>query len=153
MTRVRQVSHCKTDSILEQKPVCALNDDHNWQRSIHHARKVVCQDLHSSSRSYACAAKVFSIPDPTGPGKYPKLAVCACRIAPILGPPSEPLLASVMMPNGAIGSVVPGVSDHTFRQPATNAFWLQAYPILAAELPLTPPMLFSPWYHTQPCVP
>jgi hypothetical protein len=61
-----------------------------------------------------------------GFGSTPYDAVCAMRIAPMLGPPSEPLLARVTMPKGASGSEVPGVALKALRQPSTSAFWLHA---------------------------
>ena len=58
----------------------------------------------------------------SGFGKNPYDAVCAMRIAPMSGPPSEPLEARVTIPNGARGSVVPGVVLQILRHPLTSAF-------------------------------
>jgi hypothetical protein len=51
--------------------------------------------------------------------------VWAHRMAPMLGPPSEPDEASVTSPNGARGSVVLGTADQAARQPAMSCRMLQ----------------------------
>ena len=56
-----------------------------------------------------------------GEGSTPAPMVCARRIAPMLGPPSEPPLGSATAPKGARGSVVPGVADHSSRKPLMSS--------------------------------
>ena len=69
-------------------------------------------------------------------------------IAKLLAP-SLPEEASVTIPNGAAGSVVPGVADQSWRHWSTRACMLQEYPALAAEFPMTEWQLFSPWSATN----
>ena len=69
------------------------------------------------------AVMPWSERDGGGGGSAPKPPVCACLIAPMAKPlaPSEPELAKVTMPKGALFAVVPGVVLHKLRHSLTRA--------------------------------